>query len=48
VSACHLANIAMLLGRKLEFDPEKEDFVGDEEASSMLRREQRPEYSIYA
>lgn len=47
VSACHLANIAMLLERKLQFDPDKEDFVGDPEASGMLRREQRSEYSIY-
>jgi hypothetical protein len=30
----------------MQFDPDKEDFIGDEEASAMLRREQRPEYSI--
>lgn len=48
VSACHLANIAMSLGRRLEFDPDQEVFVGDEQATAMLRREQRPEYSIYA
>lgn len=47
VSACHLANISLELGRKLQFDPEKEDFVGDAEASAMLKREQRPKYSIY-
>ncbi|MHC4407067.1 MAG: Gfo/Idh/MocA family protein, partial [Planctomycetota bacterium] len=47
VGACHLANIAMRLDRKLQFDPEKEDFVGDEEASAMLRRRQRRAYSIY-
>ena len=45
VSACHLANIAMRLQRKLRFDPENEDFIGDEEASSMLSRKQRPEWS---
>ena len=44
---CHLANIAMVLDRKLKFDPVKEDFVGDEQASGMLKREQRPGYSIY-
>jgi predicted dehydrogenase len=48
VSACHLANIAMKLGRKLQFDPQKEEFVGDEEATAMLRREQRSEFSIDA
>ena len=46
-SACHLANIAMQLNRKLQFDPVKEDFVGDEEASAMLKRKQRSKYSIY-
>ncbi len=46
-SACHLSNIAMRLGRKLQFDPQKEDFVGDPEATAMLARPQRPEYSIY-
>jgi myo-inositol 2-dehydrogenase/D-chiro-inositol 1-dehydrogenase len=46
VSACHLANIAMLLGRKLKFDPVKENFLGDEEATAMLSRLQRPEYAL--
>jgi predicted dehydrogenase len=48
VSACHLANIAMRLGRKLQFDPAAEDFVGDEEASALLSRPQRPEYAVPA
>ncbi len=47
VSACHLANIAMQLGRPLEFDPDAETFPHDEEATAMLRREQREDYSIY-
>ncbi len=46
VSACHLCNIAMLLGRKLRWDPEKEDFIDDPEASSKLRRKQRKPYTI--
>lgn len=46
VSACHLANIAMSLNRKLTFDPVNETFPSDEEASALLRREQRPEYAI--
>lgn len=33
---CHLANIAMLLGRKLEWDPDKEQFTNDSEANNML------------
>ena len=48
VSACHLANISLLLGRSLEFDPVEEEFIGDDEASAMLSREQRKEYAINA
>ena len=48
VSVCHLANIAMLTGRKLTWDPGKEDFVGDAQASSMVSREQRKGFEIHA
>jgi predicted dehydrogenase len=41
-AACHLANISLRLGgRKLRWDAEKEDFVGDREASAMLVRPYR-------
>ena len=46
ISSCHLANIAMRLGRKLTWDPVKEDFVGDAEASAMVGRDQRKGYTI--
>ncbi len=46
VSSCHLSNIAMLLGRKLRWDPAKEDFIGDDEASAMRSRQQREPYTI--
>lgn len=48
VSTCHLANIAIRLGRKLRWDPEKEQFIGDAEANGWLRREQRKPYQIEA
>jgi len=48
VSVCHLANIAMLCDRKLTWDPQKEDFVGDKQASSMVSREQRKGFEINA
>ncbi len=32
----HLANIALRLGRKLQWDPEQEQFVGDEEANRFV------------
>lgn len=48
VSACHLANISMRLGRRLKWDPEKEQFIDDSEANSMLSRPQRTPYEIDA
>ena len=41
LTACLLSEIAMRLGRSLTWDPQKEDFVGDEEASRLLTREMR-------
>lgn len=37
-AACilHLANLAIRLGRKLQYDPAKEQFVGDEEANRFV------------
>jgi len=32
---CHAANIALLLGRRLKFDPVKCEFIGDEEANRL-------------
>jgi predicted dehydrogenase len=46
VTACHVANISMRLGRKLRWDPEKEIFVADEEANRWLSREQRKPYAV--
>jgi hypothetical protein len=46
VSCCHLANIALRLDRPLAWDPEREDFVGDAEASALLSRPQRQSYAL--
>jgi predicted dehydrogenase len=46
VSACHLANISMRLGRKLRWDPRSERFVGDDEADRWLSRPQRKGFEI--
>jgi predicted dehydrogenase len=35
-SVCHIGNISIRLGRPLEWDPAKEEFVGDEVANQML------------
>jgi predicted dehydrogenase len=41
---CHLGGIAVRLGRKLKWDPAKEEFVGDAEAQGMVAREMRKPY----
>jgi myo-inositol 2-dehydrogenase / D-chiro-inositol 1-dehydrogenase len=46
VNACHMANIAMLVERKLKWDQEKYEFVGDDEANRLLRRTQREKYAF--
>jgi len=43
-SLCHLGVIAIRLGRKLNWDPAKEQFVGDAEANSYLTRQMRKPY----
>jgi predicted dehydrogenase len=42
---CHLANIAYRLRRQLDWDPEREQFVSDDEANALLSREPRPPWS---
>ena len=39
--ACHLANISMRLGRRVQWDAERETIVGDREAEAMLERPYR-------
>jgi predicted dehydrogenase len=45
-SACLLHHIAMKLPRRLKWDPEKERFIGDEEANALLSRPQRAPYVL--
>jgi predicted dehydrogenase len=40
-TACHLANIALRTGRKIRWNPETEEIVGDAEASKWLERPYR-------
>ncbi|HAH46906.1 MAG TPA: gfo/Idh/MocA family oxidoreductase, partial [Planctomycetaceae bacterium] len=46
VTVCHIGNISQRLGRKLTWDPQQEQFVGDAEANAWLKREQRAGYEI--
>jgi predicted dehydrogenase len=40
-TVCHLANLSLRLGRKLRWDPVKEEVIGDAEATRMLSRPYR-------
>jgi len=46
LTTCHLANIAIRLGRRLEWDPQSQQIVGDSDANLWLGREQRQGYEI--
>jgi len=43
---CQLSDIAMRLGRKLRWDPEKEEFINDAQANRMLRRPMRSPWRL--
>lgn len=43
---CHLGNIAMLTKRHLKWDPQKEQFVGDDAANRMTYRPARSPWKI--
>jgi predicted dehydrogenase len=43
-SLCHLGVIAIRLGRKLRWDPAREQFVGDDEAGGWVSRPMRKPY----
>ncbi len=43
---CHIGNIALWLDRPLKWDPNREQFLGDEEANSWVRREKRAPWTV--
>ena len=45
-AVCHLGNIAIKMGRKLKWDPDKECFPGDAEANGMLSRPMRAPWTL--
>jgi predicted dehydrogenase len=45
-SVCHLANIAIMLGRRLKWDPAIERFENDAEANAMLSRPMRSPWKL--
>ncbi|MGQ9575308.1 MAG: Gfo/Idh/MocA family protein [Thermoguttaceae bacterium] len=45
-TVCHLGNIARWVGRRLQWDPVKEEFIGDQEANTHLDRPRRKPYQL--
>ncbi|HUG17439.1 MAG TPA: Gfo/Idh/MocA family oxidoreductase [Planctomycetaceae bacterium] len=46
LTTCHLSNIAIRLGRKLEWDPKTEQITNDADANKWQTREQRKGFEI--
>ena len=46
VTLCHLANLAIRTGRKLRYDPVKEEFIGDEEANRLAYQPMRAPWRL--
>ncbi len=46
ITIAHLGNIAMKLGRDIQWDPKRERIIGDTEASKMLSRPYRAPWSL--
>jgi predicted dehydrogenase len=47
VNVCHIGNISLRLGgKKLQYNPSKRQFEGDDEANKMLSREMRKPYTF--
>jgi hypothetical protein len=45
-TVCHLANIAIKVGRKLKWDPAQERFIGDAAANALLDRKRRDPWQL--
>ena len=46
-TVCHLGNIAYWLNRSLRWDPEREEIIGDAEASRRLDRPKREPWTLW-
>ncbi len=46
VTIIHLANIAIRIGRKIHFDPDTEQIVGDEEANRLVNQPMRAPWQL--
>jgi predicted dehydrogenase len=44
MTSCHMCNITLLLDRQLKWNPEMEEFIGDDQANALMTRKQRAPY----
>lgn len=45
MTCCHLCNIALMLGRELKWNPDKQEFEGDEQATMLMSRPRRDKFA---
>jgi hypothetical protein len=45
-TVCNFGQISMVLGRKLRWDPAKEEFIGDDMANRLRGRAMRSPWSL--
>ncbi|HKA07874.1 MAG TPA: gfo/Idh/MocA family oxidoreductase, partial [Gemmataceae bacterium] len=45
-TVCHLGNIAIRTGRKITWDPAKEQILGDKEAAAMVTKAYREPWKL--
>ncbi len=46
IAVIHLMNISIRMGRSIEFDPAKEEIVGDEQANSLIHQPMRAPWHV--
>ena len=46
MTTCHLANISLMLGREVKWNPDAEQFVNDPAARALISRASRPGFSM--
>ena len=46
MASCHLCNVAIMLGRDLNWDPSAENFGSDEQANALISRKRRDGFEL--
>ena len=46
MESCHMCNIVLMLGREIQWDADKREFTGDDQAKALMTRPRRKGFSI--